>query len=156
MEMVLHLLDQNINVGKMSKKKLYYHTGISGRIRFVTLSEHKGVEYTSDGIKASTIALKPASELLGALVCRKVDGKYIYGRLRKVCTFSTDYVQGKYYGNNLWSTFNAPMKNEYVGVYWSQGQHARLPYWQNVNNLEFVYDHLTVFFGELFGSNYKS
>lgn len=109
---------------------VFYHTGVSNRIRFVTLDPDG--RFTSDGYKADTVDLKSVRELLGRVV-------ELYGHLGTVKEFlstNTEHVPGKYvYDGRYLRTKDLDQFNQLVRVYWKTGMN---PSWVNVNSLKFV------------------
>ena len=111
-------------------KPTHYHTGVSGRIRFVTLEVSKGTKWTSDGYNASTTDLRPVSRLIGKTVSY---GSSI-GRINAVSGEDRSTpVDGKYLGQGQYQKNNLVHKNQFVGVFWTTGVH---PYWVPVHILK--------------------
>lgn len=90
-------------------KPTHFHTGVSGRIRFVTIYRKNGVYWTTDGYKANTTDLKSINEIIGIQVV--LNGHI--GHIVDVCASDNNEDLSRF--------------NDLVLVYWESGTQ---PCWQ--------------------------
>lgn len=109
--------------------KIYYHTGVSGRIRFVTLKKEKNRSWTSDGYNPDTVDLKPVEELID----REVELNGVRGRIKEICSTNQEFEAGKYIGDGKYLRKSSQF-HHLVGVFWETGI---LPYWVECYRLKF-------------------
>lgn len=110
----------------------HYHTGVSGRVRFVTLTG-KNKDWTFDGYKANTVDLSPVDELVG----REVSLNGNVGKVMQACSDSNSgFLPGKYVGNGKYlPREDLTQYNDCVRVFWYSGVQ---PVWQPVFKLKFL------------------
>lgn len=108
----------------------HYHTGVSGRIRFVTLVKSNGTNWTSDGYKASSIDLHSISELVG----KRVQFGQSIGTIKQPLSDNPVLIDGKYLGNGKYLKQNIN-ENQFVGVFWETGMR---PYWVPAHQLKIL------------------
>lgn len=95
---------------------IYYHRGVSERIRFVTIERKKGSVTT---VEPSPMTLdnsvRPASDLIGKLV--ELDG--YRGRIIRPLSTSSRLLKGKYMGQKRWlHRRDMAQFNHFVVVQW--------------------------------------
>lgn len=100
-------------------KKIFYHKGTSGRIRFVTITKSKGYDWTDEPnpMKVDE-SVHPVSELIGKMVT--LDGHT--GRIVRPLSTSSRLLKGKYVGQKKWlSRRDMAQFNHFVVVKWQKG-----------------------------------
>lgn len=110
----------------------HYHTGVSGRPRFVRLVDSEGVpwkvgskgeKFTSDRYKAKTVDLKPVRDLLG----KSVELNGCIGAITNVGSPNSKIMPGKYLGDGKYLDDSRLIQyNHLVLVHWKTGL---LPGW---------------------------
>lgn len=113
-------------------KSTHYHTGVSGRARFVTVEESKGKQWTSDGYAVKTVDLKDAMQLIG----QKVQLNGHIGRITDLPSNNSDKLPGKYIGEGKYlSRKDLSQYNDAVCVYWETGMN---PSWVSFFKLKLL------------------
>lgn len=116
-------------------KPTHYHTTFT--FSAVTLHEHKGDIFTSDGYKASSIDLRPIEELLGRRVCKNG----LYGKIVDILTDERRFLDGKYREHSKRYSLNISFINAQVGVSWETPIPIKNPmpyYWNNFSTLTLI------------------
>lgn len=103
-------------------KPTHYHSGVSGRVRFVTV-DSKG--WTSDGYKDKTTDLYPVENLIG----KEVELNGHRGKIMDVSHDTrTEFLLGKYIGEGKYlRRSDLTQYNDCVRVFWYTGVQ---PVWQ--------------------------
>lgn len=106
-------------------KKVFFYVGVSGRTKFVTLTEQKGYKWSDEPmpVKYDSSLFHPFSKLKGRIVeFQGIKGKIIG------CNPLDNPLTGKYISDNKYFPHKPLLSfNHLVQVYWIDGV---LPCWQ--------------------------
>lgn len=119
-------------------KPTHYH--ITWGFSAVTLYIEKGTTWTSDGYKASSVDLKPLSELVGVRVTRAG----WTGTIQQFLSDERTLIDGKYSPSSRRYQLKRKLEfmNAQVGIFWDNNKDLKNcplpPYWNNFNILKLL------------------